>query len=205
MKADDFYSRNRETNKKPMQGEIQHSSPHFPLLSVHWGQKVQYINTKTSKHNTRSHCCILTFPNVQISRENKTMLKFPKALFSLAFITNTLALVYPQISHKLLREHSSSTLPKTHSIYRLWLHTCFSHSLSPFFFFFAFFFFFYCNRTMPVQISADWTCCFRFPLPFSKSGWKNRAGIIYPLWIHWSSWPCTACLQPVFKLIRFLQ
>lgn len=169
MEVDHLCSRNIETNKKPAQMEIQHWSPHFPLLNVHWGQnmwKAQSINTKPSKQNIWSHCCILTFPNDQISPENRTMLKFPKALFSPAFITNPrTAPVYPQtgdVTQALQRALQLHTC-KTQSIYRLWLYTCFSHPLSPL----GFLPFFYCNRTMPVQISADWTCCFTSPLPWA--------------------------------------
>lgn len=127
--------------------------------------KVWCINTKTSKHNIWSHCHILTFPNYQISHENKIMLKFPKALFSLAFITNTnLAWVYPQtedITQAIQRaphflKHRGSTgcdsTPVFHIVYHL---------------FFFFYHFSYCNRTMPVQISADWTCFFTSPLPWA--------------------------------------
>lgn len=65
-------------------------------------------------------------------------------------------------------------------------------------------FFFYYNRTMPVEILADWTCCFTFPLPWADL--SERIGKEQFTLCWHTEVPGHACLPStyVFKLIRFL-
>lgn len=185
-----------------MQVEIQYWVHVFLLLSAHWGQnmwKVQYINTKISKHNVWSHCWIVTLPNHQIQHENKTMLKFPKGLFSPAFITNaTIALsLSPDWGY---HTSSSERTPAPHFLKHTGSTGCdstpVSHIVYHLYFFSLVFFF---TVTELCLSKSHWLDLLLYiPSPLSRSRRRKREGTIYPLLTPWNSWPCTASLQPMF-------